>query len=107
MTGGNTGTVTNDLYFILANAADTHYVTTFTFRAKGPTGSNTTLYPVSYINSGVNIKHTDTGNLGSLGAIQPVANSVVLGSMICRDGAIAELYRWNWRDEPYNASGHE
>ncbi len=86
LSGGNSGTVSNDLFFTLANAADTHYVTTFTFRAKAPTSSNSSIYPVSYISSGTQIKHTDTGNLAALGSIQPVTNQVILGTSTASPG---------------------
>ena len=86
LTGGNTGTITNDLFFTLANAADTHYVTTYTFRAKSPTTSRSNIYPVSYISSGTQIKHTDTGNMASLGSIQPVTNQIVLGATTASPG---------------------
>ena len=86
LSGGNTGTITNDLFFTLANAANTHYVTTYTFKAKSPTSASSSIYPVSYISSGTQIKHTDTGNLASLGAIQPVTNQIVLGATTASPG---------------------
>lgn len=79
--GGNSGTYTDNLYLSGLNSASTDYTLTYTFRAKGTTASSTTVYPINYINSGANVKHTSTSGLASLSPVQSPSNNSVLGSM--------------------------
>ncbi len=79
--GGNSGTYTDNLYLSGLNSADTTYTLTYTFKTKGTTAASTTVYPINYISSGANVKHTSTSGLASLSPVQSPSNSVVLGSM--------------------------
>lgn len=85
--GGNTGTHTNTLYLTGLNSADTSYTMTYTFRAKGTTSADTTVYPINYISSGTQVKHTSTSGLSSLAPVQNPSNNTVLGSMTSSLGA--------------------
>lgn len=82
LSGGNTGTWNDTLYITPTNAADSGYVINYTFKVKGAPNTTTTVYPVSYINSGgTNIKHTDTGSFGDLAPIQVPTQSVRIKSL--------------------------
>ncbi|HJV35285.1 hypothetical protein [Geomonas sp.] len=75
LSGGNSGSWDNVLYLdTLPNSATSHYLATFYFRAMAPTGTTTTLSPVSYIASGTQIKHTTLSNgaYTTSGGLQPV-----------------------------------
>ena len=52
------------------------YTETFTFRAINATATSTSLNPISYIGSGTQVKHTDTGTWATLPAISPVVNNL-------------------------------
>lgn len=91
MTGGNTATYTDQLYAVVANKAATDYTATYTFVAVGTTAAPTHVSPVGYIASGTQIKHTDTGNFGPTGTLQPVQpadNQVRLTSKTVDAGGI-------------------
>lgn len=91
MTGGNTATYTDQLYAVVANKAATDYTATYTFVAVGTTAAPEHVSPVGYIASGTQIKHTDTGNFGPSGTLQPVQpadNQVVLSSKTVDAGGI-------------------
>ena len=81
MSGGNTGTQNDKLYFVMTNDNDTHYVISYTFKIKGAPTTSTSVYPVSYISSGTQIKHTDTGGFGSLAPISIPESKVRIASV--------------------------
>jgi hypothetical protein len=87
MSGGNTGTEHDKLYFVMANASDTHYVISYTFKIKGAPATSTSVYPVSYISSGTQIKHTDTGGFGSLAPISIPESKIIIASVQTTESA--------------------
>ncbi|HJV66566.1 MAG TPA: hypothetical protein VJ550_12585 [Geomonas sp.] len=75
LSGGSSGSWDNVLYLDSVPASATsHYLATFYFRAMAPTGTTTTLSPVSYIASGTQMKHTtlSSGAYTIQGGLQPV-----------------------------------
>jgi hypothetical protein len=52
LSGGNTGTFTDDLYLTGLASPATHYVATFTFTAVGTTSTPSSVSPMSHISSG-------------------------------------------------------
>ncbi|MFN7141116.1 MAG: hypothetical protein ACK4UN_17440, partial [Limisphaerales bacterium] len=76
--GGNTGSYTNRLLVPVDNAVNTDYHAVYRFRAVGVTETPTSVSPVGYISSGTQIKHTGTGNFGSLPPILPAHNFTTL-----------------------------
>lgn len=81
MTGGNTRTDNNTLYLSGLNSPTTAYTVNYNFRIKGITAANTTVYPVNYINSGTQIKHTNTSTYGTLAPIVAPENLAYISSL--------------------------
>ncbi|HMO02158.1 MAG TPA: hypothetical protein PKD37_00390 [Oligoflexia bacterium] len=81
MTGGNTLTSNHFLSLTGLNRANTSYTVTYYFRVVGVTSTNTTVWPVNYISSGGNIKHTNTADYATdLQPISPVSNFIRITS---------------------------
>lgn len=81
VTGGNTGTYTNNLLLQLPNTSATNYVATYTFKISGWSNSTTSLSPVAYIMSGGNYKHTDTQSASySFAPLDPPTSAVTLAT---------------------------
>lgn len=81
LTGGNTGTFTDQLLIppgSLPSSANTNYTAMYTFRVADVCTLPTTVSPVAYISSGMEVKHTDTGNFGALPPVNPVSNNLVI-----------------------------
>jgi uncharacterized repeat protein (TIGR01451 family) len=78
LSGGNTGTYNNTLYFAGLNSSTTAYTITYTYIAVGTTATPTGVSPVSYLSSGTQVKHNDTGDFASLLPIQPTTNTTTL-----------------------------
>ncbi|MEP1059936.1 MULTISPECIES: DUF7507 domain-containing protein [Cyanophyceae] len=78
LSGGNTGTYTNLLYLSGLRGQDTAYTITYTYVAVGTTATPTNVTPVSYLSSGTQIKHNDTGDNVALPPIQPTVNTTTL-----------------------------
>jgi uncharacterized repeat protein (TIGR01451 family) len=79
LSGGNTGTYDDQLLIIAASATATEYVAVYRFRAVNMTTAPTIISPISYISSGAPIKHTTTGNYGSIPPMQPTDNRLTIG----------------------------
>lgn len=88
LSGGNTGTFNNQLYFSGLNAPTTAYTITYTYVAVGTTATPTNVSPVSYLSSGTQIKHNDTGANASFPPIQPAANTVTFSSKTANPTAL-------------------
>ncbi len=71
-------TVNDFLYYSPSPTATSNsdYTETYRFRAIDGTSTSTSLNPVSYIGSGTQVKHTDTGSWATLPTIGPVANNL-------------------------------
>jgi uncharacterized repeat protein (TIGR01451 family) len=59
-------------------AAAQDYIARYTFQITGTTASATTAYPIQQITSGAKVKHTSTGSLAAIPAIQPAANTLTV-----------------------------
>jgi uncharacterized repeat protein (TIGR01451 family) len=87
LSGGNTGTYDDQLLITVASFSATEYSAVYRFRAVSMTTAPTTISPISYISSGAPIKHTTTGNYGSIPPMQPTDNRLTIG----KQGAPTEL----------------
>ena len=79
LSGGNTGTYNDQLLIIAGSASATEYVAVYRLRAVNMTTAPTTISPISYISSGAPIKHTTTGNYGSIPPMLPTDNRLTIG----------------------------
>jgi len=86
LSGGNSGSFDNTLVITsLPNAATTHYVVTYSFRAIASTSTSTALSPIGYLASGTQIKHTSTTNgvySTTLLPVDPATNTVTLAKLV-------------------------
>ena len=85
LSGGNTGTYTNQLLIpaaSIASTSDTDYSAVYLFRAVAFTGGPVAVSPVSYISSGAQVKHTDTSGYASLAPVQQITNNTVLAKLV-------------------------
>jgi hypothetical protein len=72
--GGSTGTFTDTLAIPPGSiTSSSNYTAVYTFQVVGPTATASLVSPVAYIESGANVKHTTTGNFGTLPPVQPPA----------------------------------
>jgi len=81
--GGNTGTYTNQLLVptsAFPSSSATDYSIVATLLVAGSISTPTTVSPVSFISSGTQIKHTDTGNstYTTFSPIPPTSNTTTL-----------------------------
>jgi uncharacterized repeat protein (TIGR01451 family) len=88
LSGGNTGTYNDQLLIVAGSAAATEYVAVYRFRAVSMTTAPTTISPISYISSGSPIKHTTTGNYGSIPPMLPTDNRLTIG----KQSSVTELF---------------
>jgi uncharacterized repeat protein (TIGR01451 family) len=88
LSGGNTGTYTNQLYLSGLNGPTTAYTITYTYIAVGTTATPTGVSPVSYLSSGTQIKHNDTGDNAALPPIQPTTNTTTFSSKTANPTAL-------------------
>jgi len=79
LSGGNSGTYNDQLMMIVASSSATAYVAVYQFRAVTTTTAPTTVSPIAFISSGTQVKHTTTGNYGSIPAITATDNLLTLG----------------------------
>jgi uncharacterized repeat protein (TIGR01451 family) len=79
LSGGNNGTLNDQLYAIAASNGDSSYVVVYTFRAVSTTTAPTVVSPIAFISSGNNVKHTTTGGYINLQPILPTDNRLTLG----------------------------
>lgn len=78
LTGGNTGTYTDQLFISgLSSTSDTNYTVTYSFRATGVSAAPQIVTPMVFIASGTNIKHTQ----GDPGTISPASNALTLSKL--------------------------
>ncbi|MCI0746566.1 MAG: hypothetical protein L0Y58_14290, partial [Verrucomicrobia subdivision 3 bacterium] len=82
LSGGNSGTYADQLLINVASATATEYLAVYRFRAVNSTTTPTTISPISFISSGTPIKHTTTGNYGSIPPIQPTDNRLTMGKQV-------------------------
>jgi len=66
------------LYFLTASSANTAYTVTYTFRIAGVTTQPAQFFPVQYISSGSQIKHTSNVNRTTFGPVSPSDNYLTL-----------------------------
>ena len=88
LSGGNTGTYNDQLLIVAGLASATDYVAVYRFRAVSMTTAPTTISPISYISSGSPIKHTTTGNYGSIPPMLPTDNRLTIG----KQSSVTELF---------------
>ena len=88
LSGGNTGTYNDQLLIIAGSPTATEYVAVYRFRAVSMTTAPTTISPISFISSGSPIKHTTTGNYGSIPPMLPTDNRLTIG----KQSSAAELF---------------
>jgi uncharacterized repeat protein (TIGR01451 family) len=88
LSGGNTGTYNDQLLIIAGSASATEYVAVYRFRAVSMTTAPTTISPISYISSGSPIKHTTTGNYGSIPPMLPTDNRLTIG----KQSSVTEVF---------------
>jgi len=79
LSGGNSGTYSDQLFIVAANSSATTYSAVYQFRAVNTTTTPTTVSPISFISSGAQIKHTTTGTYGSIPPIDPTQNLMTIG----------------------------
>src|SRR4051812_48702560 len=79
LSGGNSGTYSDQLAMTVASSSATTYIAVYQFRAVNTTTTPTTVSPISFISSGSQIKHTTTGNYGSIPAITVTDNLLTVG----------------------------
>jgi uncharacterized repeat protein (TIGR01451 family) len=78
LTGGNTGTYTDQLFISgLASSSDTDYTVTYSFRATGVSTAPQIVTPMVFIASGTQIKHTQ----GDPGTISPASNTLTISKL--------------------------
>lgn len=85
LSGGNTGTFTNQLLIPAASipsTSDTDYQAVYLFRAVNFTTGPVAVSPVSFISSGTQVKHTDTSGYASLEPVQQITNTTVLTKLV-------------------------
>ncbi len=82
LSGGNSGTYTDQLMIIANTSAATDYTAVYTFRAINTTATPTLVSPTAYISSGTQMKHTTTGTYGTIPPIQPTENRFTLGKSV-------------------------
>jgi len=88
LSGGNTGTYDDRLLIVAATSSATEYVAVYRFRAVSMTTAPTTISPISYISSGSPIKHTTTGNYGTIPPMLPTDNRLTIG----KQSSVAEVF---------------
>jgi uncharacterized repeat protein (TIGR01451 family) len=88
LSGGNNGTYNDQLLIIAGSATATTYSAVYRFRAVTTTTTPTTISPIGFISSGTPIKHTTTGNYGSLPPVQPAENHLTVGKRV----GVSELF---------------
>jgi outer membrane protein OmpA-like peptidoglycan-associated protein len=77
--GASQTVYTNQLQLSDASwAAAQNYIAQYTFQITGTTSTATTTYPIQEITSGTQVKHTSTGSLAAIPAIQPAANTLTV-----------------------------
>lgn len=86
--GGNVGSYIDQLYLTGLNNPTTQYTNTYTFRVRGMTAGDTTVFPIHYINSGNPIKHTSTTGFELFSPVQDPTNGVVLASFTLSPGGV-------------------
>ncbi|WP_203902451.1 beta strand repeat-containing protein, partial [Virgisporangium aliadipatigenens] len=87
MTGGNSTTITDNLFPTGLAQSDTHYVATYTFAVTGTTATSTPVSPMNHISSGNQIKHTKTDTAyTALSPIPPPVNNTTLGLTVSPAG---------------------
>lgn len=72
LSGGNVAHFTDQLYYVPANSAQTHYVAVYILRAVATSETPTAVSPIVQIRSGTQIKHT---TISSLAAIPPISSA--------------------------------
>jgi uncharacterized repeat protein (TIGR01451 family) len=78
LTGGNTGTYTDQLFISgMSSSSDTDYTVTYNFRATGVSAAPQIVTPMVFIASGTQIKHTQ----GDPGTISPATNALTLSKL--------------------------
>lgn len=78
LSGGNTGTYTDQLFISgLSSSSDTNYTVTYSFRATGVSAAPQIVTPMVFIASGTQIKHTQ----GDPGTISPASNTLTLSKL--------------------------
>jgi uncharacterized repeat protein (TIGR01451 family) len=88
LSGGNVGTYNDQLFIIVGSTVETTYTAIYRFRAVSTTIAPTAISPIGFISSGTPIKHTTTGNYGSIPPILPADNHLTLG----KRAGVAELF---------------
>jgi uncharacterized repeat protein (TIGR01451 family) len=79
LAGGNIGTYNDQLLIIAGSTVATTYTAVYRFRAVSTTTAPTAISPIGFISSGTPIKHTTTGNYGSIPPILPADNHITIG----------------------------
>jgi uncharacterized repeat protein (TIGR01451 family) len=79
LTGGNTGSFTDQLYTKASSPSDTAYTAVYTYRTVGTTQTPTPVSAISFISSGTQIKHTRVDNYVQFDPILPADNRLTLG----------------------------
>src|SRR5205814_479020 len=74
------GTFTHTLFVSGLSSNNYCYTATYTFVAIGATTAPTSVSPVNYISSGMQIKHTDTGDLATLAPLTLTTNHTLVAS---------------------------
>ncbi|HEX8720492.1 MAG TPA: hypothetical protein VF736_07680 [Pyrinomonadaceae bacterium] len=82
LTGGNTGTFTNQLSMTVPSSNTTSYEAIYLFRAVNFTTAPTAVSPIAFISSGTQVKHTDTSGYASLSPVQQIVNTTVLNKLV-------------------------
>ena len=85
LSGGNTGSYTNQLLIppaSIPSTSDTDYQAVYLFRAVGFTGGPVAVSPVAFISSGTQVKHTDTSGYASLDPVQQITNTTVITKLV-------------------------
>ena len=82
LSGGNSGTFYDQLYFAsLPGSASTTYQAVYTFRVTAFTFTSTTITPATFIASGAQIKHVDPASFGVAQFEQFVLPHLISGSL--------------------------
>lgn len=71
----------NTLFLSGISSNTATYVATYTFKVKGVTSSSTTVYPLTYLSSGTQMKHNNTNNFATFSPVPPAQNTVTLSSL--------------------------
>jgi len=88
LSGGNNGTYNDQLLIIAGSSSATSYSAVYRFRAVSSTTTPTAISPIGFISSGTPVKHTTTGNYGSIPPILPADNALTIG----KQAGVAELF---------------